>query len=72
MPTWLILKMSWRYVYNGLYKGLQQLKAEGYTVDAVAPQGAIYLTVQFILRGKKTGCWKNIRKAVGYNRLLVK
>jgi aspartate aminotransferase len=29
------------------------LKAEGFRVDAIAPQAAIYLTVQFDLLGKK-------------------
>lgn len=37
---------------NGIYKGLMQLKAEGFAVDAVRPQAAIYLTVQFALKGK--------------------
>ncbi len=31
-----------------------QLKAKGYQVDCVAPQAAIYLTVQLDLAGKKT------------------
>ena len=39
---------------NGLYSGLQQLKQEGFPVDAIEPQGAIYLTVQFNFTGKKT------------------
>lgn len=37
-----------------IYKGLQDLKNEGFPVDAIAPQGAIYLTVQFDLAGKKS------------------
>ncbi|MEP6726205.1 MAG: aminotransferase class I/II-fold pyridoxal phosphate-dependent enzyme [Bacteroidota bacterium] len=47
---------------NGLYNGLQQLKTEGYPVDAIAPQGAIYLTVQFNFTGKKTGAGKILEK----------
>lgn len=47
---------------NGLYKGMVQLKTEGYQVDAVAPQGAIYLTVQFNFRGKKTAVGKILEK----------
>jgi aspartate aminotransferase len=39
---------------NGLYNGLQQLKQEGYPVDAIAPEGAIYLTVQFNFTGRRT------------------
>lgn len=39
---------------NGFYEGLMQLKNEGHSVNAIAPQAAIYLTVQFNLLGKKT------------------
>lgn len=37
-----------------IYVGFQQLKVEGFEVDAVAPQAAIYLTIQLDLVGKKT------------------
>ena len=47
---------------NGLYNGLQQLKSEGFKVDAIAPQGAIYLTVQFDFTGKKTAAGKVLEK----------
>jgi aspartate aminotransferase len=36
-----------------IYAGFQQLKKEGFSVDAVAPQAAIYLTIQINLVGKK-------------------
>lgn len=39
---------------KGLYDGFQMLKSEGFNVDAIAPQAAIYLTVKLDLRGKKT------------------
>jgi aspartate aminotransferase len=39
---------------NGFYAGIMQLKKEGYRVDAIAPQAAIYLTVQLDLKGLKT------------------
>lgn len=39
---------------DGFYKGFQTLKNEGFKVDAIAPQAAIYLTIQFDLKGKKT------------------
>jgi aspartate aminotransferase len=39
---------------RGIYNGLQQLKTEGHSVDAVAPQAAIYLTIKIDLVGKKT------------------
>ena len=38
-----------------IYYGFQKLKAEGFTVDACAPQAAIYLTIQISLAGKTTG-----------------
>jgi aspartate aminotransferase len=39
---------------EGFYKGFMQLKAEGFKVNAVAPQAAIYLTISFNLHGQKT------------------
>lgn len=39
---------------HAFYKGFSQLQSEGYAVKAIAPQAAIYLTVQFALHGKKT------------------
>jgi len=36
------------------HNGIQNLKKDGFKVDSIAPQAAIYLTVQFALLGKKT------------------
>jgi aspartate aminotransferase len=36
------------------YEGFSQLKKEGFRVNAISPQAAIYLTVQFDLKGLKT------------------
>jgi aspartate aminotransferase len=38
---------------NKIYKGLIQLKHEGFNIDAVAPEAAIYLTIKINLVGKK-------------------
>jgi len=38
----------------GFHKGFQALKAKGYRVDSIAPQAAIYLTINLALRGQKT------------------
>lgn len=38
----------------GFYEGFQALKTEGFRVDAIAPEAAIYLTVQFNLHGQTT------------------
>jgi aspartate aminotransferase len=43
------------YRLTHIYNGFQQLKNEGFNVDAISPQAAIYLTVQLNLAGKKTG-----------------
>jgi len=37
-----------------IYEGLIQLKNEGLSVDAIAPEAAIYLTIKFDLVGKST------------------
>ena len=37
-----------------IYEGFQQLRSEGFSVDACAPQAAIYLTIQLSLVGKAT------------------
>jgi len=39
---------------DAIYKGLITLKQQGYAVDAIAPEAAIYLTIQFDLLGKIT------------------
>ncbi len=38
----------------GFHKGFAALEADGFKVKAIAPQAAIYLTVQFDLKGMKT------------------
>ncbi|MCX6310460.1 MAG: aminotransferase class I/II-fold pyridoxal phosphate-dependent enzyme [Bacteroidetes bacterium] len=38
----------------GFHNGFQSLKKKGYHVNSIAPQAAIYLTVQFSLHGQKT------------------
>ena len=39
---------------DGFYKGFSQLKKEGFKVDVIVPQAAIYLTVQMALHDMKT------------------
>jgi aspartate aminotransferase len=39
---------------DALYKGFQDLKAEGFAVDAIIPMGAIYLTLKIDYIGKTT------------------
>ena len=42
------------YRLTNLYKGLKQLQSEGFAVDAIEPEAAIYLTVKIDLKGKTT------------------
>ena len=39
---------------EGFYQGIKTLQQEGFAVDAISPQAAIYLTVRFDLRSRKT------------------
>jgi len=39
---------------SAFHTGFQQLRSEGYAVNSITPEGAIYLTVQFHLHGQKT------------------
>ena len=45
---------------QGFYQGFQKLKAEGFHVDVVAPQAAIYLTVKFDLVNYTTSYGKTL------------
>ncbi len=38
---------------TAIYNGLMTLKSKGFAIDAIAPEGAIYLTIKFDLAGKK-------------------
>ena len=39
---------------RGIYEGFMELKGEGYSVDAITPEAAIYLTIKVDLVGKTT------------------
>ncbi|MFL5788834.1 MAG: pyridoxal phosphate-dependent aminotransferase, partial [Flavisolibacter sp.] len=47
-------KSELEYRLRHIYEGFAQLRKEGYTVDAVAPEAAIYLTVKIDLVGQRT------------------
>ena len=48
------MKKEVSFRLNKLFDGFIQLKSEGFSVDAIIPQAAIYLTVQINLVGKTT------------------
>ncbi len=43
-----------------IFNGFKQLKAGGFAVDAIAPQAAIYLTIQINYAGKRTADGKTL------------
>lgn len=47
-------KSELEYRLKYIYEGVINLKSKGFPIDAIAPQAAIYLTLQFDLIGKKT------------------
>jgi aspartate aminotransferase len=53
------------------YKGIVQLKKEGFRVDAITPQAAIYLTVQFNLHGMKTADGQVLTDTAAVTRYLL-
>jgi aspartate aminotransferase len=46
-------KKAIHYRLTEIAKGFQQLKSEGFAVDVIEPQGAIYLTIKIDAAGKK-------------------
>lgn len=40
--------------FHALYNGIQQIATQGYPVQAIRPQGAIYVSAQFAILGNKT------------------
>jgi aspartate aminotransferase len=53
------------------YEGFTQLKKEGFKVNSIAPQAAIYLTVQFDLKGMKTKDGKVLAKQSDVNSYIL-
>ena len=55
-----------------LYNGFQQLKKEGFKVDAIEPMGAIYLTIKIDYTGKTTPDGDLLKNAADINFYLIK
>ena len=49
-----VIKSNLQGSLQSLFKGLKDLQAQGYPVDAVVPAGAIYLTVKIDVLGRTT------------------
>ncbi len=48
------LKKKVLFRLEGIHHGFQMLKAQGFPVDSISPQAAIYLTIKLALKGKIT------------------
>ncbi len=48
------IKSELSYRLDEFYKGFRQLREEGFLVDVIKPEAALYLTVKFDLIGKET------------------
>ena len=57
---------------NALYNGFNELKAEGFNVDAVEPMGAIYLTIKIDYIGKTTEDGQLLKDSADVNFYLIK
>jgi aspartate aminotransferase len=57
---------------DALYEGFQQLKKEGFKVDAVEPMGAIYLTLKIDYIGKTTPAGDLLSNSADVNFYLIK
>jgi aspartate aminotransferase len=57
---------------DALYNGFQQLKKEGFAVDAVVPMGAIYLTLKIDYIGKTTPSGDLLKNSADVNFYLIK
>ena len=55
-----------------LYKGFMELKSAGFTVDAIEPMGAIYLTVKIDYTGKTTPDGDLIKNSADVNFYMIK
>jgi aspartate aminotransferase len=59
------------YRLTSIYNGFMDLKSRGFAVDAVAPQAAIYLTVQINLVGKSTTAGKKLAQQTDVTTYLL-
>lgn len=57
--------------FEGIYKGFEALNHKGYPVKIIAPEGAIYLTAQFALKGYTTPEGKTIESTEDITAFLL-
>lgn len=54
-----------------IYNGFIEMRTQGYPVDAISPMAAIYLTIRFSLKGKKTPDGKQISSTADMSAYLL-
>lgn len=65
------MKIEMQMRFDGLYKGILQLKNDGLPINIIAPQGAIYISVQFQIIGKETASGKKIESTEDISNFLL-
>lgn len=66
------LKTNIQASLSTLHEGIQQLKADGFSVDSIEPMGAIYLTVRVDYIGKTTAEGQVLHNSADVNFYLIK
>jgi len=66
------LKSKIQASLTALHEGFQQLKADGFKVDSIAPMGAIYLTIKVDYTGKTTTDGDLLKNSADINFYLIK
>jgi aspartate aminotransferase len=66
------LKSNIQNSLAALHNGFQQLKADGFSVDSIAPMGAIYLTIKINYSGKTTPDGNVFKDSADINFYLIK
>lgn len=56
---------------QSIHAGFQSLKQKGFTVDSIAPEAAIYLTIKVDLVGKKTNAGKTLENQAAVTAYLL-
>lgn len=65
-------KSQIRLSLDTIYDGFQEMKAEGFAVDAIVPMGAIYLTLKIDYIGKTTPSGQVLKDSADVNFYLIK
>lgn len=65
------LKLKINSRFDKLYKGIEAMRAEGFPIQIIKPEGAIYLSVQISILGKKDKQGKLIESTAAITQFLL-